>query len=160
MEKKKIILGIIIISILLIAVVIAIYISKKPGEKLYVQSHINYAWGYFESTLEIYDNGLMMYIENSDGKEKKKKRKISNEELNQLKKFALLVEDNYKSQKSDFVVNDLGYFTEKVYNKKIGKWIKLSYFADGGKSGYNDCEETEKILNYVDTLTEKYNILD
>ena len=75
-KKKKIILGVIIISIILI-VTVATFIVKNTGKKLYAENHINYAWGYFESNLEIYDNGLMIYITNSNEEKTKKKVKIS-----------------------------------------------------------------------------------
>ena len=158
-KKKKIILGVIIISIISI-VTLAIFIFKNTGKKLYAKNHINYAWGYFESNLEIYDNGLMIYTTNSDEEETKKKVKISNEELNELKNLSLLVKDNYTLKKSDFVMFDGGSTTKEIYNKKIGEWIKLSYFADGSRSGYNESEETKKILDFVDGLTEKYNIFN
>lgn len=158
-KKKKIILGVIIISIISI-VTLVIFIFKNTGKKLYAENYINYAWGHFESNLEIYDNGLMIYTANSDEEETKKKIKISNEELNKLKNLSLLVQDNYTLKKSDLVMFDVGSTTTEIYNKKIGKWIKLSYSADGGYSGYNESEETKKILDLVDDLTEKYNIFN
>ena len=84
-KKKKIILAGIIITIILI-IIVAIFIFKNTGKKLYAKNHINYAWGYYESNLEIYDNGLMIYITNSNKEQTKKKVKITNEELNKLKK--------------------------------------------------------------------------
>ena len=69
-----------------------------------------------------------------------------------------LVKDNYALKESDFVMFDGGSTTTKIYNEKIGKWIKLSYFADGGRAGYNNSEETKKILDLVDDLIIKYNI--
>lgn len=160
---KKVIIGIVIV---IIGIVLSLVIINIQGKEIYWKYHVNCSWGYFSEEVKIYDNGI---IERYCNGELVKKVKISEEELNELKRLANLVEDNYTEEvksttfKSDFdygggKLSDSGTTTVCVYNSKKNHWYTISESSDikgiKGEGYATEIKELEKQL-YMKYITEK-----
>ncbi len=165
--KKKIISIVIIISIIIILEIIIVLLMKWKNTKaeLFISSY-DYpkmvSYGY-----KIYVDGTIREYDINKSKEELKVAKIKNYELTQLKNLTNLVETNYikgLNPISKFypntpygrivAVDDAGIEEKRIYKSVDKKWITLYKFGD--EMGYNDTEETKRIIELTNQLEKKY----
>lgn len=154
MEKvSKLILIILAISILLLAITVPLIIFNKNSEEqiLFKFSYENNSWKSKKYGYNIYFNGTIESYDKYD-ESKNKSAQITNEELEQLKKYADAIDDKYKSN------NDRNYDAGKsiyqVYNSELAKWIIVK--KGGVVTGVNESKLSEKLVDFVDELYNKY----
>ncbi len=167
---KKIILSIaIIISILIFLGIIIIVLTKWKNAKIpiFIHSYENYAWGHESNGYTIYDDGTIEEYDIYKAKEELKVAIITDDELTQLLHLANLVKENYVSDSDpNYWLNpegskyrmlrwfDAGITEKKIYNNIDKKWITI--YTNGDKMGYNDTEESKKIIEFTHLLNKKY----
>lgn len=161
---------IIIISILLIIsfVIVLFLYNINNNQIIFINSYENDAWGPVSHGYRIYANGTIEEYNNYNSDTELKKVKINKEDLKKLKSLANSVNSNYidginpeslfHSENSITVIlseaSDSGLTEKKIYNNKEKKWILL--YQCGDIMGYNDTEETKKILELTEQLYKKY----
>lgn len=167
--SKSIIIGI-IVSVIIVGIIITISIfTKKENNKeaIYKNSHENYAWTPISYGYVIYDDGTIKEYDNYDTNKELKTAIINDDELTQLKDLANLIKDEYTAGiNPESVLNpnsmmgaiggmdDAGITEKQIYNNKEQKWITLYKFGDS--MGYNNNEETRKVIELTNQLYEKY----
>lgn len=166
-RKTKII--IVILSLLIISFTIRLILYNiNNNQIIFVNSYENNAWASHSYGYRIYANGTIEEYDNYDSDTELKKAKISNEDLKELKKLANSVNSNYidgvnpeslfHPANSTTVIlseaSDAGLTEKKIYNGKRKKWIVL--YQCGDIMGYNDTEETWKIIELTEQLYKKY----
>lgn len=146
---------IIIIIILLIIGVIGLFLYHiKNKQMLFINSYTNNSWGSVSRGYIIYANGKIEEYDVYNDDAELKKAKISKEELRELKSLANSINSNYVDRTNSANFFDAGLIEKKIYNSKEKKWILL--YQSGDKNGYNDTEETEKIIELTQQLYKKY----
>ena len=164
--KKKIISLVIIISIIVVLEIIVVLL-KNPKAELFISYHYNSPWVRGSNGYKIYNDGRIEEYNTEKTKTELKVAKITNYELTQLKKLAMLVRTNYiegLNPISKFYPNspygrlgavaDSGIEEKRIYKSAVKKWITLYKFGD--EMGYNDTEETKRIIELTNQLEKKY----
>lgn len=166
MKKKiAIISSIIIILEIVLIILIKLIVTNKAA--IFIHSHQNYARVRNKSGYIIYNNGTIREFDEANTNKKLKYAKITDDELTQLKVLADLVKENYVSDDDpNYWLNpegtkfrmekwfDAGITEKKIYNSIDKKWITL--YTNGDKMGYNDTEESKKIIELTNELYKKY----
>lgn len=165
-RKAKII---IILILLIISFVIGLFLYNiNNNQIIFINSYENNAWVPVSYGYRIYANGTIEEYNNYDSDTELKRAKISNEDLKELKSLANSVNSNYINginpeslfhpANSITVIlseaSDAGITEKKIYNDKEKKWIVL--YQCGNIMGYNDTEETKKIIELTEQLYKKY----
>lgn len=151
-KEKKLVLISILILVVLVTVSLLFISFNYYKEELLSDTYANYNFGEKYGTI-IYSDGTIKEFDDYNHFKKKKKDKITEEELTELKQLANKVKkDDYKEKDDDFLrIPDMGGFTTKIYNNQSKEWIILS-----DSSGSNTSEESQKILKLLIELKKKY----
>ena len=121
---------------------------------IFMYSYKNNSWGSVSRGYIIYANGEIEEYDVYNDDAELKKAKISKKELKELKNLANSIDSNYINRTNSANLFDAGFIEKKIYNSKGKKWIIL--YQSGDKNGYNDTEETEKIIELTQQLYEEY----
>lgn len=127
--------------------------SNKNIEEniLFEFSFENHSWQPKNYGYKIYLNGTIEGYDKYD-ESKNKSATITNDELQQLKKYADTIEDSYQSNNDRNY--DAGSAIYQVYNSKLGKWIIVK--KGGVVTGTNDSDVSDKLVEFADSLYNKY----
>ena len=150
-KKSKII----IVIILLIMSFVGLFIYHMMNNRIiFMYSYKNNSWGSVSRGYIIYVNEKIEEYDAYNDDAELKKAKISKEEIKELKNLANSINSNYINRTNSANFFDAGLIEKKIYNSKEEKWIIL--YQSGDINGYNDTEETEKIIELTQQLYGKY----
>ena len=151
---------IIIISLFLLKITI-----NSNNDIIFKEEYTNDAWSHNDYGYYIYKDGTIKQYDNSKPKvySKLNEAKISKDELKELIKLAKTINDEIKIidtkngsllDRMSATAYDAGMTQYSVYSDNLAKFILLREASPTPK--INTSDNTEKLLNYTDTLYNKY----
>lgn len=155
-KKIKLVSGIAISLIVIATIIVLLYLKDNSNRILFKSLYTNYAWDTISRGYYIYSNGVIKEYDDYNEDRELKSARITNGELNQLKKLANKVENAY--EKKDNAWFDAGTLTKQIYSNRLSMWVVLS--QNGDSMVCNSTETSKEILKLTNELCDKYLTAD